>query len=228
MPLRKLSSWCQRTRKMGPVITPATRSSLNLPPLVTYQKLKRSDNDADINRVFLKISALHCKLHDPLKERLLWCACGDEGRHDETSFAMFAANRELPQEVYNSPKPDHVPLKHRTYSNKMADTYKGSGTYRRDAPMATVIARWTPNSISGQHDQQSTVQELAKFGDIESVTSFGRQTIVVVFKEIRSACKAIRAFPPRGPNQNLQCVWHHKFMSKYKRDRNLRWPPLMA
>lgn len=77
--------------------------------------------------------------------------------------------------------------------------------------------RWTPYSVSIQRNQQSVVQELKKFGDIESVMPFGRQTVVIVFKEIRSACKAIRAFPPHGSSQNLQCAWHYKFMSRYKK-----------
>lgn len=80
MPLQKLSSLRPQTRKMGHIISPATRSSLDLPPLVTYQKLNFADNDMDINKIFLKFSALDCKLHDPLKEQLLWCAYEDEGK----------------------------------------------------------------------------------------------------------------------------------------------------
>ena len=67
-----------------------------------------------------------------------------------------------------------------------------------------------------QYDKKSVVQELTKFGEIESVTPFGRQTVVVIFKEIRSACKAISAFPPDGPERSMQCFWYHKFMSKYQ------------
>lgn len=69
--------------------------------------------------------------------------------------------------------------------------------------------------MSFQYDQQSTIQELANFGDIESLIPCGRQTVIVTFKEIRSACKAVSAFPPNGPNRQLQCFWHHKFMSQY-------------
>lgn len=79
--------------------------------------------------------------------------------------------------------------------------------------------RWTPNTMLTQYDEKSVIQELKKFGDIESVTPFGRQTVVVIFKEIRSACKVIRAFPPSGPERSMRCFWYHRFMSKYETAR---------
>lgn len=51
-----------------------TRSDLNLPPL-TYQKLNSVSDD--INKTFFKLSALHSKLPDTMKDILLQCACED-------------------------------------------------------------------------------------------------------------------------------------------------------
>ncbi|XP_061466830.1 testis expressed protein 56-like [Rhineura floridana] len=197
-----------------------TRSRLNLPPLVIYQELNSCDKEDDMYQVFQKLSALHDNLQDPLKELLLRCACEDqEKRYKISYFNIFMANKDLPQEASCSPQPDHMPLIKRFFSNKIAKEHKAFGVYRQDAPLATVIARWTPNSMSGHYDKQSVIQELAKFGDIESVTPFGRQTVIVIFKEICSACKAVSAFPPDCPERGMRCFWHHKFMSKYKRSK---------
>ncbi|KAH0617951.1 hypothetical protein JD844_016751 [Phrynosoma platyrhinos] len=204
----------QQLRKKGSFVS-RTRSSLNLPPLVMYQKLATYDKKDDINRVFLKLSALYSNLKDPLKEVLLQCECEDQEKSFKVSyFDMFARN-ELPQDVYSSPSPDHMPPGKRFFSNKAAKEHTALGVYRQDAPMATIVARWTPKSMSTQYDQKSVLQELAKFGEIESVAPFGRQTVIVVFKEVTSACKAMSAFPPNGPDRSMQCFWHHKFMSKY-------------
>ncbi|XP_033010535.1 uncharacterized protein C6orf201 homolog [Lacerta agilis] len=195
-----------------------TRSKLNLPPLVIYQKLSTCDKEEDICQVFQKLSALCGNLQDPLKELLLRCAYEDQEKSYKVSyFDTFDTDSDLLQGAYCSPQPDHMPLIKRFLSNKIAKEHKAFGVYRRDAPLATIIARWTPNSMSAHYDRQSVIQELKKFGDIESVTPFGRQTVIVVFKEICSACKAVSAFPPECSEGGIRCFWHHKFMSKYKR-----------
>ncbi|XP_067323616.1 testis expressed protein 56-like [Anolis sagrei] len=195
---------------------PQTRSSLNLPPLVMYQKLNTHDSREDIDYVFLKLSGLYGNLKDPLKEMLLRCAYEDDEKSFKVSYFDMYPMKELPQDIYSSPPPDHMPLVKRFFSNKAAIEHKVPEVYRNDAPMATIVARWTPKSMSTQYDQKSVLRELEKFGEIESVTPFGRQTVIVAFREIRSACKAMRAFPPNGPERNMRCFWHHKFMSKYK------------
>ncbi|XP_066480557.1 testis expressed protein 56-like [Tiliqua scincoides] len=210
---------CPQRRKERSLISikaAKTRSELNLPPL-TCQKLNSCDKTDDINETFLKLSALHSKLPDSLKELLLQCACADSRKDYIVScFDTPTPAVVLPQKVYCSPQPHHVPLKKRISSNKIANEHKSFGVYRRDAPLASVVARWTPNSMSTQYDLQSVSQELVKFGDIESVTPFGRQTVIVVYKEVCAACKAVDAFPPDGPDRGMRCFWLHSFMNQYE------------
>ncbi|XP_070603283.1 testis expressed protein 56-like [Erythrolamprus reginae] len=209
----------QQTAKKGSLVSrfrPVTKSSLNLPSLVKSQKLKRCDKLDEINEVFLKLSMLNNNLPDPLKDILVQCAYEDQKKGYKVSyFDNFSMNL-IPKEAYCPPPPSHMPLRKRRVSNRIANQPKPLGTYRQDVPLATIIARWIPNSMSFQYDQQSTIQELVNFGDIESLTPCGRQSLIVTFKEIRSACKAVSAFPPNGPHRQLQCFWHHKCMSKYK------------
>ncbi|XP_063154913.1 testis expressed protein 56-like [Candoia aspera] len=203
-------------------IRPVTRSSLNLPSLVISQKLNHCDKLDDINEVFLKLSMLYSNLHDPMRELLLQCACEDQQKRYQVSyFDKFSTNL-VPKEAYCSPRPDHMPLTKRRLSNKAANERRAFGVYRQDIPLPTIIARWIPKTMTSQYDQQSVIQELTNFGDIESLTPFGRQTVIVTFKEICSACKAVSAFPPNGPKRHLQCFWHHKFLSKYEIPKDKR------
>ncbi|XP_050796321.1 uncharacterized protein C6orf201 homolog [Gopherus flavomarginatus] len=80
----------------------------------------------------------------------------------------------------------------------------------------TGTVRWTKRNILASFDYHSVIEELSRFGAIESVTPSGRQTAVVIFKDIISACKAMKAFPANNPGRRIQCVWHHKFMSEYR------------
>ncbi|XP_026532430.1 uncharacterized protein C6orf201 homolog [Notechis scutatus] len=196
-------------------IRPVTKSSLNLPSLVKSQKLKRCDKMDEINEVFLKLSMLHNNLPDPLRDILVQCACEDQRKCYKVSFFDNFSMNLIPKEAYCSPPPNHMPLRKRRISNQIANQPRPFGVYRQDMPLATIIARWIPKTTSFQFDHQSAIQELATFGDIESLVPCGRQSAIVTFKEIRSACKAVSAFPPNGPNRHLQCFWHHKFMSDY-------------
>ncbi|XP_034284975.1 testis expressed protein 56-like isoform X1 [Pantherophis guttatus] len=184
----------QQTVKKGSLLSrirPVTKSSLNLPSLVKSQKLKRCDKMDEINEVFLKLSMLYNNLPDPLRDILLQCACEDQQKCYKVSyFDNFSMNL-IPKEAYCSPPPSHMPLSKRRVSNQIANQPRPLGVYRQDMPLATIIARWIPKTMSFQYDQQSTIQELANFGDIESLIPCGRQTVIVTFKEIRSACKAM-------------------------------------
>lgn len=64
--------------------------------------------------------------------------------------------------------------------------------------------------------KQSVIDELSKFGSIDSVTAIGRSSALVVFQSITAACKALKAYPGGNPGKNIQCYWYNKFMSKYK------------
>lgn len=69
-------------------------------------------------------------------------------------------------------------------------------------------------------DLASVTQRLSVFGPIESVTLCGRQSAVVVFKHMVSACNAVSEFQSRAPGSMFQCAWQQRFMS-----RELRLPP---
>ncbi|KAJ6651295.1 hypothetical protein lerEdw1_021107 [Lerista edwardsae] len=217
LPPLPMSPQRRKERNLISMKAATTRSSLNLPALAYQTKLNSCDKAGDINEAFVKLSELHSKLPDFLKEILLRCACEDHRKEYVMScFDTGTPAVELPQRVYSSPQPHHVPLMKRISSNKIANEHKSFGVYRRDAPLGTIVARWTPNSMSTQYDLQSVSQELAKFGEIDSMTAFGRQTVIVVFSDIRAACKAVSAFPPHGPDRGMRCFWHYLYASQYK------------
>lgn len=51
---------------------------LKLPPLGKCQKVNSYNKEDDIYKMFIKLSRLHCKLKDPLKELLYQCVCEEE------------------------------------------------------------------------------------------------------------------------------------------------------
>lgn len=63
-------------------------------------------------------------------------------------------------------------------------------------------------------DLASVTQRLSVFGPIESVTLCGRQSAVVVFKHMVSACNAVSALQSRAPGSLFQCAWQQPFMSR--------------
>ncbi|XP_054984749.1 testis expressed protein 56-like [Sorex araneus] len=52
------------------------------------------------------------------------------------------------------------------------------------------------------------------FGPIRSVRRYGRDSAVVVFEDLGSACRAMSAFENRVPDRGLLCAWHPRFMSR--------------
>ncbi|XP_044860015.1 uncharacterized protein C6orf201 homolog [Mauremys mutica] len=193
------------------------RAFLKLPPLGKCQKVNSYNKEEDIYKLFIKLSRLHCKLQDPLKELLYQCASEEEGEcFHSFSFENLLTGKGLHRELYFSPEPDHVPLWKRNISNRLAEKYRQFRFNLKDTPMSAVTVRWTKRNILASYDYHSVIQELSRFGAIESVTPSGRQTAVVIFKDIISACKAMNAFPANNPGRRIQCVWHHKFMSEYR------------
>lgn len=63
-------------------------------------------------------------------------------------------------------------------------------------------------------DLESVIQKLSVFGPIQSITHHGRQTAIVVFENVVSACNAMNAFQSRVPGTMFHCSWQHRFMSK--------------
>ncbi|XP_043306625.1 uncharacterized protein C6orf201 homolog [Cervus canadensis] len=79
---------------------------------------------------------------------------------------------------------------------------------------------WLKKNMRPTEDLASVTQRLSAFGPIESVTLCGRQSAVVVFRDMVSACNVVNAFQSRAPGSMFQCSWQQPFMS-----RELRLPP---
>nr|XP_025035117.1 uncharacterized protein C6orf201 homolog isoform X2 [Pelodiscus sinensis] len=115
---------------------------LKLPPVGKGQKVNSYNKEEDIYKMFLKLSRLHCKLQDPMKELLYQCACEEEGaRFHGFNSEYLLTGKELPRELYLSPEPDHVPLRKRNISNKLAEEYRQFRLNLKDTPMSAVIVR---------------------------------------------------------------------------------------
>ncbi|XP_078391944.1 uncharacterized protein LOC144674479 [Cetorhinus maximus] len=80
-------------------------------------------------------------------------------------------------------------------------------------PLSTVIIRW-----SVRKDMPDTLyrwfilQELCKYGPIDSVIFYGHRCAQVVFSDMLSACKAINTHSVRLPGQLYNCFWYYPFM----------------
>lgn len=81
------------------------------------------------------------------------------------------------------------------------------------APICS-LARWLKRNMQPTEDLQSVIQKLSMFGPIKSVRLCGRQSAIVVFENMTSACNAVSAFQGRAPGNTVQCSWQQKFMSK--------------
>lgn len=55
------------------------------------------------------------------------------------------------------------------------------------------------------------------FGPIRSVRRYGRDSAVVVFEELSSACRAMSAAETHVADRGLRCAWHPRFMSRHVR-----------
>ncbi|KFO33753.1 hypothetical protein H920_04747 [Fukomys damarensis] len=73
---------------------------------------------------------------------------------------------------------------------------------------------WLKKNLHPTEDLKSVMDLLSAFGPIQSVTACGRQSAIVVFSDINSACKAVSAFHSKVPGSTLQCSWQQRFMAK--------------
>lgn len=76
------------------------------------------------------------------------------------------------------------------------------------------LARWLKRNRQPAEDLHSVIQKLSVFGPIRSVSLCGRQSAIVVFENMTSACNAVSAFQSRTPDTTVHCSWQHQFMSK--------------
>uniref|UniRef100_A0A7M4DX24 Uncharacterized protein n=1 Tax=Crocodylus porosus TaxID=8502 RepID=A0A7M4DX24_CROPO len=87
-----------------------------------------------------------------------------------SSSAKPSTKKDLPQEVYYSPQPDHVPLWKRNISNKLAVEYRKLRVNKKGTPISTVVVRiQTRNRSQG-------IRRLRSKGARTSAFTLGRTT----------------------------------------------------
>eukprot|EP00072_Mus_musculus_P061694 XP_011242632.1 PREDICTED: uncharacterized protein C6orf201 homolog isoform X2 [Mus musculus] len=112
-----------------------------------------------------------------------------------------------------------MPSWRRRIINNISGNWKKCHLWQKstyEPPMGTIVARWTKKNLQPTEDLKSVIQRLSALGPIISVTPSGRQSAVVVFRDITSACKAVSAFQSMSGGSMFQCSWQHRFMAKNK------------
>ncbi|XP_038652301.1 uncharacterized protein LOC119965581 [Scyliorhinus canicula] len=80
-------------------------------------------------------------------------------------------------------------------------------------PLSTVTVRWAiRKDMPDMLYRWFILQELCKYGPIDSVIFSGHRCAQVVFSDILSACKAINFHSVRLPEQLYRCFWYYPFM----------------
>uniref|UniRef100_A0A8I5NR68 RRM domain-containing protein n=1 Tax=Papio anubis TaxID=9555 RepID=A0A8I5NR68_PAPAN len=152
-------------------------------------------------------------------------ACSQQARStarenpELSGLERILARHELPKEINLTPKPNRMPLWKRKITNNVTDGWKKCHLLTRNTkepPMSTIVVRWLKKNMQPTEDLKSVICRLSAFGPIQSVTVCGRQSAIVAFKDMTSACNAVSAFQSRTPGTMFQCSWQQRFMSKDK------------
>ncbi|XP_068959662.1 testis expressed protein 56-like [Petaurus breviceps papuanus] len=208
------------------------RGSLKLPPLTIYQKGKTFKETEDLRSTFDRLSKLHRLLPDPLRD-LLCSFISEEDVRENNEFPKLEKIlkvKKLPSEVYTATAPNHVAPWRRNISNAMFEEGRERSFWKKQFKgilMSAVIARWLDRNMKPSMKENLVTEELLVFGPIESVTTLGRQSALIIYEDIISACRAVSAFPANNEGRRLQCCWYHKFMAKYKTCKQLQKTPLL-
>ncbi|XP_033071987.1 uncharacterized protein C6orf201 homolog isoform X1 [Trachypithecus francoisi] len=136
-----------------------------------------------------------------------------------SGLERILARHQLPKEINLTPKPNRIPLWKRKMINNVTDGWKKCHLLTRNTkepPMSTIVVRWLQKNMQPTEDLKSVICRLSAFGPIQSVTVYGRQSAIVAFKDMTSACNAVSAFQSRTPGTMFQCSWQQRFMSKDK------------
>ncbi|OWK13336.1 hypothetical protein Celaphus_00014639 [Cervus elaphus hippelaphus] len=182
---------------------------LKLPLLEKPKTLKNYSQPEVLRHTFETLSNLHKLLPNHLMELLHSC------KSEEDKKKCI--------EINLTPKPSSMPLWRRKQNNNANQGWKKCRFWSKNTkepPMSTIVVRWLKKNMRPTEDLASVTQRLSAFGPIESVTLCGRQSAVVVFRDMVSACNAVNAFQSRAPGSMFQCAWQQPFMS-----RELRLPP---
>uniref|UniRef100_A0A8C9AJR5 RRM domain-containing protein n=1 Tax=Prolemur simus TaxID=1328070 RepID=A0A8C9AJR5_PROSS len=194
-----------------------------LPPLDKCQKPKNYAHSEVLCHTFETLSNLHKLLPNHLMELLHSYKSEEDQKKCEnpelSGLERILARHQFPKEISLTPKPSRVPSWRRKAVNNVSDGWKKCHLWKRntkDPPMSTIVVRWLKKNMQPTEDLKSVICRLSAFGPIQSVTVCGRQSAIVVFKDMTSACNAVSAFQSRIPGTMFQCSWQQRFMSKDK------------
>lgn len=202
---------------------------LKFPPLAAGQ-LKSYAHPDVLCRTFETLSNLHVLLPSHLKERLCsYKSEEDKQKCEDPEFSgleKILSKYRLPEEVHLTPKPSRMPSWKRKAINSLGDGWKKCHLWKKNTkepPMCTIVVRWLKKNMQPTEDLKSVVSRLAVFGPIQSVTACGRQSAIVVYEDMISACHAVNAFQSRAPGTMFQCSWKQRFLSKDVRPSSIKY-----
>ncbi|XP_006158814.1 uncharacterized protein C6orf201 homolog isoform X2 [Tupaia chinensis] len=194
---------------------------LKFPPLTKCQETKNYADPEVLCHTFETLSNLHKLLPNHLMKWLSSYRSKEDKKINEnselSSLEKMLERHDLPKEISLTPKPNRMPPWKRKTINNVSDGWKKCPLWRRttkEPPMSTVVVRWVKKNMEPSEDLESVTRRLSAFGPIQSVAVCGRQTAIVVFKDITSACHAVSAFHSKERGAALQCSWQQQFMAK--------------
>ncbi|XP_054447971.1 testis expressed protein 56-like [Pteronotus mesoamericanus] len=197
---------------------------LKLPLLDKCNTPKSYDHPEVLRHTFENLSKLHKLLPNHLMETLYSYNSEQDKQKCENSelsgLERILARHEFPEEINLTPNPSSMSLcKTKTINNANYGWKKCHLLSKniKDPPMSTIVVRWLKKNMQPTEDLHSIIERLSLFGPIKSVNLCGRQSAIVVFENMTSACKAVNAFQSRIPGTMFQCSWQQQFMSKYGR-----------
>ncbi|KAM4835655.1 testis expressed protein 56-like [Thomomys bottae] len=200
--------------------TPSNNRPLLKSPLLNEEQGGNYTNPEVVIPIFEKLSKLHKLLPSRLVDTLQSYRT-EEDKDDESDFTgleKLFARQQLPNEISLSPKPSKMP----SWKRKKISTVEGWKKCHlwkkniKEPPMCTIIVRWLKKNMQPIEDLRSVAQKLSMFGPIQTITPCGRQSAILVYEDITSACKAVAAFHSRIPGTMFHCCWQQRFMTKDK------------
>ncbi|XP_032105944.1 uncharacterized protein C6orf201 homolog isoform X1 [Sapajus apella] len=204
--------------------TASSRSSvIKFSLLDKCEKPKNYAQPEVLCHTFEALSNLHKLLPNHLVEKLYSYKSEEDKKKCEnpelSGLERILARHQLPEEINLTPKPNRMPPWKRKIINNVNDAWKKCHLLKRNTnepPMSTIVVRWLKKNMQPAEDLKSVICRLSAFGPIQSVTVCGRQSAIVAFKDMTSACNAVSAFQSRIPGNMFQCSWQQRFMSKDK------------
>ncbi|KAM5268587.1 testis expressed protein 56-like [Hipposideros larvatus] len=181
---------------------------------------KNYDHPEVLRHTFETLSNLHKLLPNHLMEMLYSYMSEQDQKKCENSelsgLERILARHQFPKEINLTPKPSNMPLwKRKTINNE--NGWKKCYLLNKNikhSPMSTIVVRWLKKNMKLTEDLRSVIQKLSVFGPIKSVNLCGRQSAIVEFENVTSACNAVSAFQSRAPGTMFQCSWQQRLMSK--------------